>query len=161
MVRILDRELETLLNEQANLELQASYKYLSASFKANELDLNRIEKFLLEQSAEERLHALDFYAFIQKKNGKAVFRPVEIDLPKMESPEDIFKFAYDSEILVSEKINNIIEKANAKDPEVAIFLMDYAKKQTEEIDIALGNLKMAKDFGKEKINCRFLDREFD
>lgn len=64
-------ECEDALNKQINLELQASYVYLSMSyhFQRSDVALHGMHKYFKHASDEERDHAMKFMDYQNKRGG--------------------------------------------------------------------------------------------
>nr|AGT28487.1 ferritin [Pseudodiaptomus annandalei] len=69
---------EALINKQINMELYASYVYLSMSsyFAREEVALHGFSKFFRKSSDEEREHATKFMEFQNRRGGKVVFQDI-------------------------------------------------------------------------------------
>ncbi|PIO73756.1 ferritin-like protein, partial [Teladorsagia circumcincta] len=67
------KELEAAVNKQINIELYASYVYLSMSvyFDRDDVALPHISKFFQKQSEEERGHASKFMKMQNMRGGRA------------------------------------------------------------------------------------------
>ena len=85
----LPREEEQALNLQINLELQASYVYLSlhAYFARDDVALPGLAKFFLESSHEEREHAEKLIKYMTMRGGRFVPREVKTPETEFEDPE--------------------------------------------------------------------------
>ena len=78
-------ECEAGINKQINLELFASYTYLSMAFYFDRDDqkMPNFSKFLKKQSADEREHAMKLMEYQNKRGGQIVLK----DIKKPESDE--------------------------------------------------------------------------
>ncbi|VDO35069.1 unnamed protein product [Haemonchus placei] len=72
------KEVEAALNKQINIELYASYVYLSMSvyFDRDDVALPHISKWLRKQSDEEREHACKFMKMQNLRGGRVVLQDV-------------------------------------------------------------------------------------
>ncbi|KAJ7327236.1 hypothetical protein JRQ81_016995 [Phrynocephalus forsythii] len=77
-----DAECEAAVNQLMNLELYASYVYLSMSchFDRDDVALSHVAEFLKEQSWEEREHAEKFLRYQNKRGGRVVLQDVKVTL---------------------------------------------------------------------------------
>merc|ERR1719481_408985 len=77
-------ESESLLNKQINMELYASYTYMSmaAYFARDDVALHGFAKRFRESSAEEREHAEKLIAYQNMRGGRVVFK--EISKPSLD-----------------------------------------------------------------------------
>ena len=74
-----DAECEAAVNQLMNLELYASYVYLSMSchFDRDDVALSQVAEFLKKQSWEEREHAEKFLRYQNKRGGRVVLQDVK------------------------------------------------------------------------------------
>ena len=72
-------ESELKLNEQVNMELQASYVYQSMAFyfDRDDVALHGFSKFFHKQSEEEREHAEKIMKYINSRGGRIVLKDVK------------------------------------------------------------------------------------
>ncbi|CAP22182.1 Protein CBR-FTN-1 [Caenorhabditis briggsae] len=72
-------EVEAAVNKQINVELYASYVYLSMSayFDRDDVALPKVAKFFKEQSEEERGHATELMRIQNVRGGRVVFNDVQ------------------------------------------------------------------------------------
>uniref|UniRef100_A0A674I649 Ferritin n=1 Tax=Terrapene triunguis TaxID=2587831 RepID=A0A674I649_9SAUR len=70
---------EAAVNRMVNLELYASYVYLSMScyFDRDDVALRHMAQFLKEQSHEEREHAEKFLTYQNKRGGRIVLQDIK------------------------------------------------------------------------------------
>merc|ERR1711988_956045 len=71
-------ECEALINKQINMELYASYVYLSMSyyFARDDVALHGYAKYFKKNSDEERDHAQKFMDYQNKRGGRVVLKEV-------------------------------------------------------------------------------------
>ncbi|XP_054158443.1 soma ferritin-like [Oppia nitens] len=71
-------EVEAAINKQLNLELHASYTYLSMAyyFDRDDVALPGFHKFFETQSDEERGHAMKFMKYQNKRGGRIVLKDI-------------------------------------------------------------------------------------
>merc|ERR1712168_1565251 len=69
---------EALINKQINMELYASYVYLSmyTYFAREDIALHGFSKRFLDASNEEREHAQKLIEYQTKRGGRVVFREI-------------------------------------------------------------------------------------
>ncbi|KAG8433987.1 hypothetical protein GDO86_012372 [Hymenochirus boettgeri] len=70
---------ETAINRMLNMELYASYVYISmfAYFDRDDVALHHVAEFFKEQSHEEREHAEKFMKYQNKRGGRVVLQDVK------------------------------------------------------------------------------------
>jgi ferritin heavy chain len=131
-------ETESLINKQINMELYASYVYmsLSAYFDRDDIALLGFAKRFKENSHEEREHAEKLIKYQNMRGGKVVFR--EIAKPSsdewgtaMEAVEASLQLERD----VNESLLTLHKAADSKsDAQLTDFLEgEFLKEQVEAI----------------------------
>jgi len=143
------QDVEAGVNKQINIELYASYVYLSMSyyFDREDVALHNISKWFKKQSDEEREHAMTLMKYQNTRGGRVVLQNVQ----KPEKDEwgtvlEAFQAA-----LALEKFNNqsLLElhslSQQNNDPQMCDFLEDkYLREQIasiEEIGKMITNLQ--------------------
>uniref|UniRef100_A0A1I7ZKS8 Ferritin n=1 Tax=Steinernema glaseri TaxID=37863 RepID=A0A1I7ZKS8_9BILA len=140
-------EVEAAVNKQINIELYASYVYLSMSFyfdrddsfyfDRDDVALPHISKWMKKQSDEEREHAMTLMKFQNTRGGRIVLQNVQ----KPEKDEWGTALAAFEAALALEKFNNqsllelhALASAN-NDAQMCDFLEDkYLREQVESIE---------------------------
>merc|ERR1711994_978192 len=82
-------ECEALINKQVNMEMYASYVYLSMAsyFARDDQSLHGFAKFFRESSSEERDHSIKFMDYQNSRGGRAVFQAIaKPTLPEWGTP---------------------------------------------------------------------------
>ncbi|KAI1711182.1 ferritin-like domain-containing protein [Ditylenchus destructor] len=71
-------DVEAGINKQINVELQASYTYLSMAyfFDRDDVSLPNISKWMKKQSEEENQHAVAFMKYQNTRGGRIVLQPI-------------------------------------------------------------------------------------
>ncbi|KAK5983902.1 Ferritin heavy chain B [Trichostrongylus colubriformis] len=132
------KEVEAAINKQINIELYASYVYLSMSvyFDRDDVALHNISKFLRKQSDEEREHASKFMKFQNLRGGRVVLQ----DVKKPEKDEwgsalEAFQAALALEKFNNQALLDLHEVAtSANDPQTTDLLeSEFLEEQTESI----------------------------
>uniref|UniRef100_A0A1I8BDY9 Ferritin n=1 Tax=Meloidogyne hapla TaxID=6305 RepID=A0A1I8BDY9_MELHA len=130
---------EAAINKQINIELYASYVYLSMSFHFDRSDvaLPNLAKWFRKQSDEERGHATTLMAYQNTRGGRVILQNVQ--KPEKDdwgSALEAFEAA-----LALEKFNNqaLLElhslSSQNNDPQMCDFLEDkYLREQVESIE---------------------------
>ncbi|CAM5150560.1 unnamed protein product [Eretmochelys imbricata] len=129
---------EAAVNRMVNMELYASYVYLSMSyyFDRDDVALRHIAKFLKEQSYEEREHAEKFLTYQNKRGGQVIFQ----DIKKPERDEwgnslEALQCALQLEKTVNQALLDLHKLATEKsDPHLCDFLeSEYLEEQVKAI----------------------------
>jgi len=131
-------ESEAGVNRQINLELYASYTYMSMAyyFDRDDVDLKGIHKFFVKNSDEEREHAQKLMKFQNERGGRIVLQ----DIKAPEKSEwgcalDAMNAALALEKHVNQSLLDLHTTANKhNDAQMADFLeANYLTEQTEAI----------------------------
>jgi len=142
-------EVEAAINKQVNVELYASYVYLSMAsyFDRDDVALHNIAEFFKKQSNEERDHALGFMKYQHTRGGRVIMQ----DIKKPEKDEWGSALEAFESALKLEKLNNqsLLDlhavSSSANDPAMCDFIeSEYLQEQVksiEEIGKIVTNLK--------------------
>jgi len=130
---MLQREMESALNEQLKWELYSAYLYLGMAAYFEKEGLNGFAHWLKAQTAEEMMHAMKFYRFILERDGKVELQEIPASPKGWESPEAAFEHAYKHEQEVTAKINRLMSIARKhEDYATENFLNWFVNEQVEE-----------------------------
>ncbi|KAL9965848.1 hypothetical protein ACROYT_G029702 [Oculina patagonica] len=149
-------ECEAGINKQINLELYASYVYMSMAyhFDRDDVALPGFHKFMMKQSNEEREHAQKLMKYQNQRGGRVVLQ----DIKKPERDEwgtglEACQAALDLEKHVNQALLDLHKVADThNDPQMSDFIEDYLNEQVEsikEISELVANLKRMMDFIEE------------
>ncbi|XP_047129935.1 soma ferritin isoform X1 [Hydra vulgaris] len=122
-----DRESENAINNQINMELYASYQYLSMAyyFDQDDLALAGYFKFFKHQSDEEREHAQKLIKYQNKRGGRVVYKDIQAPQFQLDTPVSALEAALDLEKKVNESLLNVHAIArNLSDPQAYYFDQD-------------------------------------
>ena len=156
---------EAGINKQINIELYASYVYLSMSyyFDREDVALHNIAKWFKKQSDEEREHATTLMKYQNTRGGRIVLQNVQKpEKDEWGSALEAFQAA-----LALEKFNNqsLLELHSLAgtngDPQMCDFLEDkYLREQVESIEEIGKIITNLKRVGKGLGEFMF-DKEFE
>lgn len=157
---MLKKSIEDILNAQIGIESQASYKYLALASWCDTEGYSGAAKFLYEHSDEERMHMLKLFRYINDKGGKATVPAVETPKAEFKSLKEVFKYAYEGELFVSESINKIAALCMKEgDFTTQNFIQWYINEQLEEENLYRGILDKMKLIGNEGNSLYMIDLE--
>ncbi|XP_061439410.1 ferritin heavy chain A-like [Rhineura floridana] len=131
-------ECEAAVNRMVNLELHASYVYLSMAyhFDRDDVALSHLAKFLKEQSQEERKHAEKFLKYQNKRGGRIMLQDVKKpEQDEWESSLDALQAALELEKNLNQALLDLHKLATGKgDPHLCDFLeSEYLEEQVKAI----------------------------
>jgi len=158
---------EALINKQINMELHASYVYMSmaAYFDRDDVALHGFAKRFRENSEEEREHAMKFIKYQNMRGGRVVFQDVQkaktddwtSAINAVEASLELEKQVHES-LLALHKVASTHEDAQLTD-----FLEgEYLKEQVEaqkEIGDLITKMKRAGGAEASPLLLHIIDKE--
>ncbi|KAL6630675.1 hypothetical protein ACP70R_028526 [Stipagrostis hirtigluma subsp. patula] len=135
-------ECEAAINEQINVEYNASYAYhsLFAYFDRDNVALKGFAKFFKESSDEEREHAEKLMKYQNKRGGRVRLQSIVTPLTEFDHPEKgdalyAMELALALEKLVNEKLHNLHSVATrCNDPQLTDFVeSEFLQEQVDAI----------------------------
>jgi len=133
-----DAECEAGINKQINMELYASYVYLSMAyyFERDDVALPGFAKFFKGQSDEEREHAQKFIKYQNKRGGRVVLQSIEKpSLDEWGTGLEALEAALQLEKTVNQALLDLHAiSTNKNDPQMCDFIeSEYLEEQVESI----------------------------
>lgn len=121
------------LNDQINLEIQASLVYLQLSIDVEALDLPGIAQWFRAQAAEEREHARKFTKHLLDRDGHPRLGDLQLHAEPATTVLSAFQAALAHEQKVSEAIRNLYRQAQQEGDVDALPLLNwFVDEQIEE-----------------------------
>ena len=145
----MEKKVEKAFNTHLNAEFYSSYLYLSMAnyFAANNLE--GMLTWMRIQVDEERMHAMKFIDFINNRGGRVVLEKIHNPKTDWPSPRAAFDQALQHALLVTKKINDLVDLAiKENDHAAASFLQWFINEQVEEEAVAqaiVSKLALIKD----------------
>jgi len=129
---------EASINKQINMELYASYVYLSMGyyFERDDVALPGMSKFFKDSSSEERDHAQKFMKYQNMRGGRIVLQQIAApSLQEWGCALDALQAALDLEKQVNQSLLELHATASANtDPHLTKLLEDeYLEEQVESL----------------------------
>ena len=122
------------LNEQVTNELGASHKYLTMAYSFDHMGLKIFAQRFIQQSDEERMHAMKIAKFICDVGGEVAIGSMGSLKGNYSSAKAIVKAALDSELTVTKQINDLVALSEKeKDYATNSFLKWFVDEQVEEV----------------------------
>ncbi|XP_067875834.1 ferritin heavy chain-like [Heterodontus francisci] len=138
------QDCEAAVNRQINMELYASYVYMSMSafFDRDDVALKNFAKFFQHQSHEEREHAEKLMQFQNKRGGRVILQDVaKPDRDEWNNGLEAMKCALHLEKTVNQSLLELHKLASDKiDPHMCDFL------ETHYLDEQVQAIKKLGDF---------------
>jgi ferritin heavy chain len=131
-------ECEALINKQINMEMYASYVYLSMAsyFSRDDQALMGFAKFFRKSSNEERDHSIMFMDYQNLRGGKCVFQDIAKPTPsEWGSPLEAVMAALELEKKVNQSILDLHAAASKRnDPHLNDYLeSNFLNEQVDAI----------------------------
>lgn len=157
---MLNKKVETALNEQVNAEIWSAYLYLSMSAYFEDQNLSGFANWMRVQWQEEISHALKIFDYINERGGRVMLKPIDAVKTDWSSPVEAFEETLEHERHVTRLIHNLVDIAiEEKDHATNNMLQWFVAEQVEEEDNAETLLEQLKMIGGKGHGMLMLDRE--
>ena len=155
-------ECEQALNKQVNMELYASYAYLTmySYFIKHDKALHGFAKMFLKSSQEEKEHALLLIDYLAKRGGTALMEDVKKPEIEFVTAMDAVEVALKLEKDVNESLLGILAlSAEKADGHLSDFLEEnFLGEQVDSIK-AFGDLLTRMDIAGDGLGLLYIDKE--
>jgi len=159
---MVSKVIEDALNKQIELEGNSSQHYLAMASWAESQGFEGVAKFLYGHADEERVHMLKLIHYVNERGGRAVIPAFDLPQKDFASVTDAFQGLLDHEIMVSQKINDVVEVClNEKDYTTHNFMQWYVSEQIEEEALARTVMDKLKLIGNDKGGLYLFDRDIE
>ncbi len=157
---MLSKKIESLLNQQVELEASSSQYYLAMASWAEVKGYNGVSKFLYKHADEERLHMLKLIMFVNERGGHGLVPKLAAPPANFKGIQEVFEQILKHEIHVSGEINKLVDRCLAeKDYTTHNFLQWYVSEQIEEEALARNILDKLNLIGNDKGGMYLFDRD--
>jgi ferritin len=130
---MLNKKIETALNQQIEKESYSSSLYLAMASWAEVKGMAGIAEWLYVQSDEERMHMLKFIKYINERGGKAVIPALKQPGKDQASVKKMFEEVLKHEQFISASINDIVALCvSEKDFTTQHWIQWFVNEQIEE-----------------------------
>lgn len=159
---MLDKDIESLLNKQIELEGYSSFVYLAMASWCEMKGYEGSTKFLYQHFEEEKNHMLKFFNYINDRGGFAKAPEIKGLKHDFQSLKQLFEEILSHEKLVTEAINSIVSVTlDKKDFTTFSFLQWFVEEQREEENLVNGILDKFKMLGADETKLYFIDKELE
>jgi ferritin len=159
---MLSKKIESLLNQQIELEASSSQYYLAMASWAEVKGYNGISQFLFTHADEERMHMLKLLQFVNERGGHGLVPALKAPPAQFKGIQEIFEQILKHEIHVSAEINKLVERClSEKDYTTHNFLQWYVSEQIEEESLARKILDKLNLIGNDKGGMYLFDRDLE
>lgn len=128
----LSQEVESILNDQINMELYSEYAYLIASSWFKNENLLGLAKWTQEHSNEEKGHALKIIDHMHDRFSNVKYSKIDSLDKSWKEPYEVLETIFEHEQKVTKSLHNIAEKVMGKDELTYTLIHEMLKEQIEE-----------------------------
>ncbi|XP_044728340.1 soma ferritin [Chrysoperla carnea] len=148
-----ERECEDGINKQINMELYASYVYLSMAyyFDRDDIALPGLHWYFKKASNEEREHAMKFLKYLNKRGGRIVLTDIRApERPEWGTAEEAMNSALSLEKKVNDSLLDLHRVATThNDANFCDFLeTEFLQEQVDAIKEIADNVTQLKRVGE-------------
>ncbi len=130
---MINKTIESAINEQINAEMYSAYLYLAMSAYFEEQNLSGFANWMRIQAQEEMSHAMKFYDYIIERGGRVDLKPIEGPPTEWKDTMTVMQEVYEHEQKVTSLIYNLVKLAkDAQDYATENMLQWYVAEQVEE-----------------------------
>ncbi|BAW31318.1 MAG TPA: ferritin [Methanothermobacter sp.] len=157
---MLSKRMEDALNRQLNAELYSAYLYLSMAAYYEASDLPGFANWMRVQAQEELTHAMKFFDYIIRRDGRVTLKAIEKPPDEWDSPVDVSTHVLEHERKVTGLINDLVDLAlEEKDHATYNFLQWFVAEQVEEEESASELLRKVKMASESPAGILMVDNE--
>ncbi len=120
-------------NTQIKLELESAYIYLAMAAYFHDQNLDGMAQWMRVQAQEEQTHAMKFFDHLVDRGARVELQTISQPKSSWNSPLEVFEEAYQHEMFVTGKINDLVKLATAEDDYPGLALLQwFVTEQVEE-----------------------------
>jgi len=159
-VKMLDKKVKDLINEQINKEFYSAYLYLDFANYYDDKGLDGFANWYDVQAQEERDHAMLMRTYLHNNGESVTFNSIAKPDKTYSGTEDPLKFSLEHEQYITGYINKIYKTASdANDYRTMQFFDWFVKEQGEEEKNAEDLIKKFELFGIDPKGLYALNQE--
>lgn len=154
----LSKDITGALNKQIDREAQSSTNYLAAAAWCNAQGYDHSADFFFKQAEEEREHMLKIFKYVCDMGGLPKAPAVKQGHTGFDSLRAVFEMALESEMKVTDSINEIVNIARKeKDHRTENFMQWFVQEQVEEEFITRRAVELFDLMGEDKLAIFMID----
>ena len=156
----ISKKLAQEINDQINKEFFSEYYYLSMAAYLESENLPGFANFFVVQAQEEHFHAMKLYQYVNERGARVELDTIEKPKGDFISIQEVFELAYEHEIYVSGRINNLMDIAIADNDHASRgFLQWFVDEQVEEEASMEDYVNRLTRMGDDSYGILMLDKE--
>lgn len=129
----ISKTMQDAFNEQIKNEFYSAYLYLAMSAYFESLSMPGSAKWMRAQFAEEQMHALKMFDFVNDRGGRVTLKAIDQPTFEWKSPLAAWENVLEHERKVTDLINKLYAQAvEEKDYAAQTFLAWFINEQVEE-----------------------------
>lgn len=157
---MINKTIETAINEQIKHEFYSAYLYLSMSAWAEANNLTGAAHWLRVQYGEEQGHAMKFYNYVFGQGGKVMLQALAQPPAEWTSLLDLYQQVLEHEKKITALLTRLYETAvGEKDYATQFLLQWYINEQVEEEKNATQIIEQIKLVGTSGTALYMIDRQ--
>lgn len=157
---MINKKLETAINNQINAEIYSAYLYLSMNAYFFSINLNGFANWMRIQALEELTHADKFYHYLVSRGGRVKLTAVDGPPSQWKSATAVFEEVLKHEQKVTSLIHSLVDLSlKEKDHATSSMLNWFVDEQVEEESNAESIIQQLKLMGESGNGLYMLDRE--
>ena len=130
---MLNKKVESILNEQIEKEGYSSSLYLAMASWAETNGYKGISDWLYAQAEEERIHMLKIVKYVNERGGKAFISGMEQPPKDYSDIKSMFNKVLEHEMMITQSINNIVGVCyDERDFNTQSWIQWFVNEQIEE-----------------------------
>lgn len=146
---MISKTMNSKLNEQIMAEFSASHQYLAMACSFEGMGFKFLSKRFMEQSEEEREHALKIQNYVVQVGGTVALTAIPKPENEYKNVEEIVRAALENEREVTRMINDLVALAESEDDYATrSFLNWFVDEQVEEVSNMTDLLQLVRLAGK-------------
>lgn len=131
---LIHQDVADALNVHMGREFGAHFQYLALSGWFDDQGLEELAGFFATQAAEEHMHAMKFWRYIQDAGATLAIPAVDAPRGSFQSAEDAVTAAVEWEVTVTRNIDDLVSLARKhSDYATEAFLQWFVTEQVEEV----------------------------
>lgn len=157
---MISKKMQQALNDQINAELYSEYLYLAMSAYCETINLPGFANWMMQQSNEERSHAMRLYNFVFDRDGQVLLETIDKPPSEYKSIMDMFENVLKHEQHVTKLIHDLYELAvKENDYAAQVELQWFITEQVEEEKTAKDIIQQLKWVGDKSTALFMLDQQ--
>lgn len=157
----ISKTMQDAFNEQIKNEFYSAYLYLAMSAYFESLSMPGSAKWMRAQFAEEQMHALKMFDFVNDRGGRVTLKAIDQPTFEWKSPLAAWENVLEHERKVTDLINKLYAQAvEEKDYASQALLSWFVTEQVEEEKNAMLMVERFKQAGEHPATLLLLDGHF-